>query len=104
MMLIQHDLLITLLILHGLAAFLLIGALTHQTISVWAPIHGHIDSFFDVFIEMDTSMGPLHNTQPVHLQAVINCIPPQIPRTGRFLLRARITSAHSESARSDGVA
>jgi hypothetical protein len=38
---------ITLLILHGLAAFLLLGALTHQSISVWAPIHGHIDSFFD---------------------------------------------------------
>src|SRR5947199_1533460 len=44
---IQHDFLITLLIIHGIAAFLLLGALTHQTISVWAPIHGHIDSFFD---------------------------------------------------------
>src|SRR5947199_5711158 len=47
MSVIQHDLLITLLILHGIAAFLLLGALTHQSISVWAPIHGHIDSFFD---------------------------------------------------------
>jgi predicted membrane protein len=38
---------VTLLMMHGLAAFLLLGALTHQAISVWAPIHGHIDSFFD---------------------------------------------------------
>jgi hypothetical protein len=44
---IQHDLLITLLIVHGLAAFLLLGAVTHQAISVWAPLHGRIDSFFD---------------------------------------------------------
>jgi hypothetical protein len=38
---------LTLLILHGLAAFLLLGALTHQTISVWIPIHVHVSSFFD---------------------------------------------------------
>lgn len=37
----------TLLIVHGLAAFLLLGALTHQTISVWIPIHVHVSSFFD---------------------------------------------------------
>jgi hypothetical protein len=44
---IQHDILITVLILHGLAAFLLLGALTHQAISVWVPIHVHVSSFFD---------------------------------------------------------
>jgi hypothetical protein len=44
---IQHETLITLLVVHGLAAFLLLGALTHQTISVWAPIHVHVSSFFD---------------------------------------------------------
>ena len=44
---IQHDFLITLLVLHGIAAFLLLGALTHQTISVWIPIRMHVDSFFD---------------------------------------------------------
>jgi hypothetical protein len=38
---------ITLLILHGVAAFLLLGALTHQTISVWVPIRVHVSSFFD---------------------------------------------------------
>jgi hypothetical protein len=38
---------ITLLILHGVGAFLLLGALTHQTISVWVPIHVHVSSFFD---------------------------------------------------------
>src|SRR4051812_15508318 len=38
---------LTLLILHGLAAFLLLGALTHQTISVWVPIHVHVSNFFD---------------------------------------------------------
>src|ERR1700692_4129051 len=44
---IQHDILITLLVMHGLAAFLLLGALTHQAISVWVPIHVHVSSFFD---------------------------------------------------------
>ena len=38
---------VTLLILHGIAAFLLLGGLTHQTLSVWIPVHRHIDSFFD---------------------------------------------------------
>jgi hypothetical protein len=38
---------VTLLIVHGLAAFLLLGALTHQTISVWVPIHVHVSNFFD---------------------------------------------------------
>jgi hypothetical protein len=47
MFVIQHNLLIALLILHAVAAFLLLGALTHQTISVWVPIHAHVDSFFD---------------------------------------------------------
>ena len=43
----NHSLWVTLLIVHGLAAFLLLGALTHQTISVWVPIHVHVSSFFD---------------------------------------------------------
>jgi len=34
------------------------------------------DSFFDVFAELDTSLGTLHNDQPVQVQAVINGIPP----------------------------
>jgi hypothetical protein len=34
------------------------------------------DSFFDVFIEMDTAMGTMHNEQPIHMQSVINSIPP----------------------------
>ncbi|HLH87821.1 MAG TPA: hypothetical protein VKX28_05130 [Xanthobacteraceae bacterium] len=43
----SSELWLTLLIIHGLAAFLLLGALTHQTISVWVPIHVHVSSFFD---------------------------------------------------------
>jgi hypothetical protein len=43
----NHSLWVTLLIVHGLAAFLLLGALTHQTISVWVPIHVHVSNFFD---------------------------------------------------------
>jgi hypothetical protein len=43
----NNSLWVTLLIVHGLAAFLLLGALTHQTISVWVPIHVHVSSFFD---------------------------------------------------------
>jgi hypothetical protein len=43
----NSELWLTLLILHGLAAFLLLGALTHQTISVWIPVRMHVSSFFD---------------------------------------------------------
>jgi hypothetical protein len=43
--LIQHDVLITLLIVHGLAAFLLLGALTHQAIAVWVPPHSRVHDF-----------------------------------------------------------
>ncbi len=42
---IQHDILITLLIIHGLAAFLLLGALSHQVICVWAPVHSRVSNF-----------------------------------------------------------
>jgi hypothetical protein len=34
------------------------------------------DSFFDVFVELDTAAGPLHNATPVHMQTAINAIPP----------------------------
>ncbi|MFI5014080.1 MAG: hypothetical protein ACHQAY_17220 [Hyphomicrobiales bacterium] len=40
-----HDILIALLILHGIAAFLLLGALTHQVICVWAPVHARVSNF-----------------------------------------------------------
>lgn len=42
---IQHDVLITLLIVHGLAAFVLLGALSHQVICVWAPVHSRVSNF-----------------------------------------------------------
>ena len=34
------------------------------------------DSFFDIFFEIKTNMGVLHNQQPLHMQAVIDAIPP----------------------------
>jgi len=36
---------LTLLIIHGLGAFLLLGALTHQTIAVWAPVRARVSNF-----------------------------------------------------------
>ncbi|HWH80014.1 MAG TPA: hypothetical protein VNT76_21685 [Candidatus Binatus sp.] len=36
---------IALLILHGLLAVALLGAITHQTISVWSPARGSAESF-----------------------------------------------------------
>jgi hypothetical protein len=36
---------VALLILHGLLAVALLGAITHQTISVWAPMRGAAGSF-----------------------------------------------------------
>lgn len=36
---------ITLLIIHGLLAFLLLGAITHQVVSVWAPVRARADNF-----------------------------------------------------------
>jgi len=37
---------IVLLVVHGLLAFLLLGAITHQTLSVWAPPRSKPGSFF----------------------------------------------------------
>ena len=34
------------------------------------------DSFFDVFVEIETPFGTFHNNDPVRLQAVINSLPP----------------------------
>jgi hypothetical protein len=36
---------VVLLILHGLLAVALLGAITHQTISVWSPARGNAESF-----------------------------------------------------------
>ena len=36
---------ITLLILHGLAAFMLLGAVTHQALGVWLPARGNSATF-----------------------------------------------------------
>ena len=41
----HHALWITLLIVHGVAAFLLLGAVTHQVICVWAPVHARVSNF-----------------------------------------------------------
>jgi hypothetical protein len=38
-----------LLIIHGLVAVALLGAITHQTLAVWIPARAHSDSFFDRF-------------------------------------------------------
>ena len=40
---------ITLLIVHGLVAVALLGALTHQTLAAWAPSRTRAGSFFDRF-------------------------------------------------------
>jgi hypothetical protein len=42
-----YNTILTLLIIHGISAFLLLGATTHQVISVWIPNRVHVDSFFD---------------------------------------------------------
>ena len=38
-----------LLIIHGLVAVALLGAITHQTLAVWIPARAHSGSFFDRF-------------------------------------------------------
>ena len=38
-----------LLIIHGLVAVALLGAITHQTIAAWVPSHGRHGSFFGGF-------------------------------------------------------
>jgi hypothetical protein len=40
---------ISLLILHGLVAVALLGAITHQTIAAWVPAHGRHGSFLTRF-------------------------------------------------------
>lgn len=34
------------------------------------------DSFFDIFMEMDTGIGPLHTNSPSHMTTTINNVPP----------------------------
>ncbi len=34
------------------------------------------ESFFDVFVELSTPLGPLHNQDPVRVQTIIDAIPP----------------------------
>ncbi len=34
------------------------------------------DSFFDVFVEIDTPIGRLHNNDPLTMRQIIDCIPP----------------------------
>lgn len=41
-----------------------------------------MDSFFDVFVVVETQQGPLHNQQPIMMQAQINSIPPDEPYQG----------------------
>ena len=48
------------------------GIIRQQTPGVDFPA----DSFFDIFVEIDTPLGVVHNKQPVRLGAVINAIPP----------------------------
>ena len=38
-----------LLIIHGLVAVALLGAVTHQTLATWAPAHARVGSFFSRF-------------------------------------------------------
>ena len=40
---------IALVITHGLVAFLLLGAITHQVVSVWAPVHAGASNFLARF-------------------------------------------------------
>ena len=39
----------TLLIIHGLVAVALLGAITHQTLATWAPVNARVGSFFNRF-------------------------------------------------------
>jgi hypothetical protein len=44
-----------LLIIHGLVAVALLGALTHQTLATWAPAHARHGSFFGRFRTVPTA-------------------------------------------------
>jgi hypothetical protein len=48
------------------------GHVTQQTAGIDFPA----DSFFDVFVQMDTPLGRLHNNDPIAMDAVIHEIPP----------------------------
>ena len=48
------------------------GIIRQQTPGVDFPA----DSFFDIYVEITTPLGVLHNKQPIRLGAVINAIPP----------------------------
>jgi hypothetical protein len=52
---------IALVITHGLLAFLLLGAITHQVVSVWAPVRAGANNFVERF----RAVGSVHYVNAV---------------------------------------
>src|SRR5206468_578029 len=49
-----------------------LGRITEQTAGTDFPA----DRFFDIFVDVTTSLGVLHNHHPLHKPAVMNALPP----------------------------
>ena len=82
---------ITLLIIHGLLAFLLLGAITHQAVSVWAPVRAPANNFIDRY----RAVGSANYANAVIVLYIVQMILGGILYTNyRITVRLMLMEAH----------
>lgn len=82
---------IALLIVHGLVGFLLLGAITHQVVSVWAPVSGTTGNF----IARYRAVGSAHYANAVVVLYLLQMILGGILYTNyRITVRLMLMSEH----------
>lgn len=82
---------IALLIVHGLVGFLLLGAITHQVVSVWAPVRGGAANF----IARYRAVGAAHYASAVVVLYLLQMILGGILYTNyRISVRLMLMSEH----------
>jgi hypothetical protein len=89
---------VTLLIIHGLLAFLLLGAVTHQAVSVWAPLRAGAGHFMARY----RAVGSAHYTNAVIVLYLITAIVGAIIYTN-FRLTVRLTLMQDHFLKSAGA-
>jgi len=77
---------ITLVIVHGLLAFLLLGAITHQVVSVWAPVRATAGNFVERF----RAVGSVNYVNAIILLYIVNASLGAIIYTN-YRITARLT-------------
>ncbi len=87
----NHFVIVALLLVHGLSAMLLLGAVTHQVLALWMPVWGHRSGWWH-------SLRAVHPDRYVRAVIVLFCI--TIPMGAinyipfRVLVRAQYLDGH----------